>query len=97
MRGTLQRFNAMLVLFGVSKAGWFREVAALYSNRLRQVSLYTNTQYVSGYIRTVHVMDRNSAMCVCECTNPKSLVKSTRVMSSNNSAFSHGPLPRANQ
>ena len=33
-------FHAMLVPFGASEVGYFREVAALYSGHLRQVSLY---------------------------------------------------------
>ena len=41
-RGRLQCISAMLVLFEASEAGWFREVAALYSDHmhLRQVPLY---------------------------------------------------------
>ena len=38
-RGRLQCFSAMLALFGAREAGWFREVAALYSDHYKHAGL----------------------------------------------------------
>ena len=59
----------MLVLFGAREAGWFREVAALYSDHYRQAPLYNIVEDCTMY-HTLAIQSIKLHGYICLCWNP---------------------------